>query len=314
MELLFTDETGTEELKQYLGFLDVDIKFKNLKGKLIVATNEVRDLIGATMYNLCLIEYKKPATDNTKNKDFIFNVANAIAIQGYRKYAPHNDLAHTTQGRIARLEANQKSPFSWQIEADNKALEKSYYEALDALIKYLDNNIDAWKNTDEYKTTHNLFISTASEFDGFFPIGNSRLLFQKLAPGLRLCENNEIKSRVGKELFDTLKASAENNEDLVYKIKEATAYFALAWVMRRFSVQLFPDGVLQSFTSDRMNVRASKPAENNEAFQVAAYFEIDAKTAFVEIENIISERNKTTDTVIQPISIEPNTNDKFISL
>lgn len=313
MELLFTDETGTKELKEHLGFLDVDIKYKNLKGKLITATNEVIDLIGKTTYNLCVVEYKKLDTDTEKNNDFIFTVRNAIAIQGYRKYAPHNDLAHTTKGRIARLEDKEKSAFQWQIAADNEALEKSYYEALDALIKFLDAEIEEWKETEEYKTTHNLFIASAKDFDQFFPIGNSRLLFQKLAPGIRLCENNEVKARLGKTLFEAIKNDASTNDSLLYKIKEATAYYALAWAMRRLSVQLFPDGALQGYTSDRLSVKATKAPENNEAFQVAAYFEKDSKTALLEIEQMIKEINKDPNTIVEPLTFNANANDKFIS-
>lgn len=313
MDLLFTDAIGTKELKEHLGFLDVSLKFENLKGKIRTATNDVINLIGKTTYDLCVVEYLKPDTDTEKNSDFIFAVRNAIAIQAYRKYAPHNDLSHTTQGRISRLEDNQKSPFQWQIAKDDAALERSYYEALDDLIKYLDVNIAPWKATDEYKITHNLFIKTAQDFDQFFPIGNSRLLLQKLAPGIRLCENNEIKSRLGKTLFDALKASEEDNEALVYKIKEATAYYSLAWAMRRLSVQLFPEGVLQGFTSERLSTKATKSAENNEAYAVAAYFEIDSKNALTEIEEMVAELNRQPSDTIEPLKFTVKKDDKFIS-
>ena len=145
MELLFTDSTGTQELKEHLGFLDLKIAFENIKGKIITATNDVIKLIGSETYNLAVAEYKKEETDETKNNDIIFHVRNSIAIQAYRKYAPHNDLSHTTSGRLNRLEEGQKSPFQWMIDADNKALERSYYESLDDLINYLDANIESWR-------------------------------------------------------------------------------------------------------------------------------------------------------------------------
>lgn len=313
MELLFTDSTGTQELKKHLGFLDLKIAFENIKGKIITATNDVIKLIGAETYNLAVVEYKKAAADNTKNNDLIFHVRNSISIQAYRKYAPHNDLSHTTAGRLNRLEDNQKSPFQWMIDADNKALERSYYESLDDLINYLDANIESWKETDQYKKTHALFIKTAQDFDDIFPIGNSRLLFLKLAPGIRLAETNEIKPRIGKTLFDTLKATPETNEDLLKKIKDACAYYAMAWAMRRLSVQLFPEGILQGFTSDRLIINANKPSENNEAFAVAAYFEIDANKVFLEIEEIITELNKPANTVTQPLKFNANKSDSFLN-
>lgn len=313
MELLFTDSIANQELKDLLGFLDMDIPFANMKGKIKTATNDVINLIGKDTYDLAVVEYKKLDTDTNKNHDLIFAVRNPIAIQGYRKYAPHNDLSHTSQGRLNRLETNQKSPFQWMIDKDDAALERSYYEALDDLIKYLDENIAAWKTTDQYKVTHNLFINTANDFDDIFPIGNSRLLLMKLAPGQRRCENKHIKAIIGKELFAELKADPTTNEELVAKIKEATAYYALAWAMRRFSVQLFPEGALQAYKSDRLTTNASKPAENNEAYSVAAYFEIDAKETFAEIEQIITDMNKADAEPVAPMTFQSNKNDKFLN-
>ncbi|NCP84522.1 MAG: hypothetical protein GW823_06420, partial [Bacteroidetes bacterium] len=198
MELLFTDNTGTAELKDLLGFIDVNIPFKNIKGKIKTATNDIINLIGQETYDLAVVEYEK---ESGADLDFIFAVRYPIAIQAYRKFAPHNDLSHTAAGRLNRLEENQKSPFQWMIDKDDDALERSYYEALDDLIKFLDLNIVSWKATDQYKLTHKLFLNNAFDFDSFFPIGNSRLLLLKLAPGIRLCENKEIKPRIGAELF-----------------------------------------------------------------------------------------------------------------
>jgi len=310
MELLFTDNTGTAELKDLLGFIDVNIPFKNIKGKIKTATNDIINLIGQETYDLAVVEYEK---ESGADLDFIFAVRYPIAIQAYRKFAPHNDLSHTAAGRLNRLEENQKSPFQWMIDKDDDALERSYYEALDDLIKFLDLNIVSWKATDQYKLTHKLFLNNAFDFDSFFPIGNSRLLLLKLAPGIRLCENKEIKPRIGAELFAALKEDASEYESLLDKIKEACAYYSLAWAMRRLSVQLFPEGALQGYKSDRLNMKASKPAENNEAYAVAAYFEIDAKNAFDEIESMIYEINKEPTDLVEPMTFIAEKTDSFLN-
>lgn len=313
MEILFTDSTGSAELKTLLGFLDLDIPFANLKAKIKTATNDVVNIIGDVTYNLAVLEYKKSASDNTRNDDLIFSVRYPIAIQAYRKFAPHNDVSHTSQGRLNRLETNQKSAFQWQVDKDNAALERSYYESLDDLIKYLDSNVTAWKDTKQYKSCHNLFINSASEFDDIFPINNSRLLMLKLAPGIRRCENKEIVSRIGKNLFDELKEDFSKNEELYLKIQEACVYYALSWALRRFSVQLFPEGAFQGYQSDRLTQNASKPAENNEAYSVAAYFEIDAKETFIEIEKEIKKLNTQPSEAVEPLTYKVEPNQKFLS-
>ncbi|NCP91136.1 MAG: hypothetical protein GW827_13055 [Flavobacteriales bacterium] len=83
--------------------------------------------------------------------------------------------------------------------------------------------------------------------------------------------------------------------------------------MRRLSVQLFPEGALQGYKSDRLNMKASKPAENNEAYAVAAYFEIDAKNAFDEIESMIYEINKEPTDLVEPMTFIAEKTDSFLN-
>lgn len=313
MNLLFNDATGNVELKELLGFLDLDLKFQNIKSFIVSATNDIVDLIGLDTYNLAVAEYVKQSSDNTKNTHFIFMTRFPIALQAYRKFAPHNDISHTNKGRLNRIEENEKSPFEWMIEKDNQALERRYYEALDGLIKYLDDNVESWKETDNYKLVHSLFVSTAKDYDDIFPINNSRLLLLKLAPGIRRCENKDIKSRIGIDLFNTLKATPNSNPELLQKIKEACIYSSLAWGMRRLSAQMFPEGVLQSFVSERLTISAKKAPENNEALTAAHYFDKDAKEVLIEIEGIIEEINLQVDEVIEPLTFDPDSTDLFIN-
>lgn len=313
MKLLFKDATGNVELKSLLGFLDLDLKFANIKAKIITATNDVINVVGQEMYDLAISEYEKADDATDKNNDIIFNFQYPIAIQAYRKFAPHNDLSHTNKGRVNRIEDKEKTPFEWMIEKDNQALERSYYEALDDLIRYLEKNIAAWKETDSFKKTHELFITTAAEFDDVFPIGNSRLLLLKLAPGLRKAEDEEIKPRIGAELFTSLKEDASTNVLLVKKIKEAMVYKALAWGMRRLNAQLFPEGVLQGFISDRITMNARKAPEFNEAYTAAHFFEEDSKTVLIDIESIITKLNQIVGEEIAPMIYQSNSDDKYLT-
>ncbi len=321
MILLFTDTTGNDELKELLGFLDADLKYKNLKSDIISATNVIVELIGQTIYDLAVIAYAKPAPSQAE-KDLIHAVRYPIAIEGYRTFAPNKDLAHTNKGRVTRIEDKEQAPFEWMIERDNVAMERKYYKSLDDLITYLDNNhLDAWKVTESYKDTHNLFIRTTRDYDKYFPIDKSHYLLIKLAPGIRLSEDNDIKSRIGKDMYDTMKTALKagnsvSDEDLLEKIKEALVYKSMAWAMRRLSVQLFPEGVLQSFVSDRLTIKGKRPSMKSETEGAAQHFDKDADKVFIQIEQIIT----AIDLLANPITItEEETfpyfdeNDQFIS-
>lgn len=305
MKVLFqtTGTAGNTELKELLGFIDADLKFKNLMPDIITATNDVIDLIGIEVYKKAIEAYNDGNTDE-ENKPFVYAVRYPIAVNAYRLNAPSNDLAHTNNGRKMRQDNNEKLPFQWMIDNDNAALEKRYYRALDDLIKFLDHSkveheltttlYTIWTNSDAFKTTQKLFIRTVSEFDEVFPI-QSRLLLIKLAPGIFKCEQYDIRPRLGVEKFKALKEALKSNTpitdetdlELIRLIREASAAYSLAWAMPRLSVQLYPEGVLQHVTSDKATTRGAKPTLKSETEAAREAFMEDANRAFVEIEKLL---------------------------
>lgn len=310
MDLLFqtTGTAGNTELKELLGFIDADLKLKNMIPDIITATNDVIDLIGKEVYDKAVTAYADGTIAN-EDKPFIFAVRYPIAINAYRLFAPSNDISHTNNGRKMRQDEGEKLPFEWMIDRDNDALERRYYRALDDLIKYLDRLADgdlktAWISSDAYKASHNLFVRTVADFDRFFQI-KSKFLMIKLAPGLADCEDYEIRPRIGAEKMSTLKSMLKANEaiteakdlELIRLIKKASVAYSLAWAMPRLSVQLFPEGVLQHYTSDMATTKGFKPTLNSETESARQAFMYDTKRVLAEIEELMKPAPEPTEDV-----------------
>lgn len=316
MKLLFTiDDAGSDILNDLLGFSDRDFKIEYLKNDLISATDELIEVIGketyASIYEL-LDDQESDETDN----ELVYRARVAIAVNAYRSYAPDNDISHTSSGRKQRSEENERAPWQWQIDLSNKSLERKYYKAVDALLAFLDDHVASWRGTDAYKATHALFVRTTRDFDNYFNIGRSRLLLIKLMPGLRRAETTEIFPRIGKTLYDDLKAKLKASdpvdEVLLEKIKEVCVYKAMAWAMGRLSVQLFPEGVLQFRTSDRLSTQASAPALKSEPEAVAQKFEGDANKALKELEEMVAKINQVAQPYVPP-ALQFDDNDVFVT-
>lgn len=330
MKLLFqtTGTAGNTELKELLGFIDADLKLKNLIPDLTTATNDVIDLVGDEVYKKA-IECYNEGTISNEDKDFIFAIRYPIAVNAYRMIAPSNDLSHTNNGRKMRQDENQKQAFEWMIDRDNAALERRYFRALDDLIKFLDRSkveneltttlYTIWTNSKAYQATHNLFIRTVADFDKHFTI-QSRLLLIKLAPAIWDCEQYEIRPRLGTEklteLKQALKAGTQITEakdlELIRLIQKASVSYALAWSMTRLSIQLYPEGVLQHVTSDRATTRGAKPSVKNETQEARQAFEADFNRVILEIERFVAP--VPTIDECQPINPEIIYGDKFMSL
>jgi hypothetical protein len=305
MKVLFNTTTtaGNTELKELLGFIDADLKLKNLIPDIITATNDVIDLVGIEVYKKAIEAYNEGTTAE-EDKAFIYAIRYPIAVNAYRLYSSSNDLAHTNNGRKMRQDDGEKLPFEWMLDRDNAALEKRYYRALDDLIKFLDRSkvedeltttlYSIWTNSEAFKATHDLFIRTVKEFDDVFPI-NSRLLLIKLAPGISDCEQYEIRPRVSVEKITALKLALKENTPLtdatdialIRLIRKASVAYSFAWAMSRLSVQLYPEGVLQHVTSDKATTRGAKPTLKNETQEAAQAWRLDFDRAIKAIETLL---------------------------
>lgn len=324
MKLLFKTDTsaGNTELKEMLSFIDADLKIKSLQRDIETASNEVIDLIGQDIYDLAVAAYELE-TISPEDKSFINAVRYPIAIQAYRLYAPTGDVAHTNNGRKMRQDDGEKLPFEWLLDRDNKSMEIRYYRGLDELIRFLDKTDDTelltlWKESEAYKLSKELFVNSTSEFCKVFQI-ESRLLFLKLAPGLKDCEDYKIKPLVGKEKMTALKHALNSGEDLsnesdielVRLIKVASVFHAMAWSIPRNLVNLYPEGILQHYTSDRATTRGAKPTLKSEPTETRQAFEADAEKAFKAIQKLLSPPPVTE----PEVNLLPNQlyGDKFFS-
>jgi hypothetical protein len=294
MKLLFNHGSynGSTELKSILGFIDADINFVKVKPDIITASKDMLKLIGKDMYaRIC--EIYEAETIDADDEHLLYLVRYPIAVRAYTLLAPSNDIAHTTNGRKMRQDTNEKQAFEWMLDRDNEALAKRYYRALDDLLEHLE-DVEAWKGTEAYKATHKLFIRTTFEFDEFFPI-DSRLVLMKLGPGIRQCEQNNILPIIGQERFNNLKTSlqtvtelSDDDKQLLYLVQEACAYYSLSWAMMRLSVHIFPEGVLQAYTSDRMSTQGKLPAVKSEPEAARQAFAADAAAVLQKIEGLVS--------------------------
>lgn len=317
MKLLFNkDGQGSKEIQEILGFTDKDIKFEKLKPTIIPATDDLISLIGKPIYDIVMNIYEGGSASES-DTEFCNRIQYVILLDAYRNFVIDNDLSHSPNGRFNRVEQNQKIAFEWQIERNNKSMERKYYKAIDALINYMDANVESWTSSDAYKASHNLFVRLTKDFDFYFNIEASRYLFIKLCPGLRKAEQEEILPRIGKIKFDELKSKLKDNDDsydatFLELIKQATVYLALSWGIPRMSAQLFPEGLLEVADTSRLSLAARKSIADNRAEALSQRFKSDAESVLLKIETHIKIINKP-EIEFQPITPNFNIDENFVN-
>ncbi len=310
------NNTASAEIRTLLGFTDKDLSFEKLQPTLITAVDDVVAIIGTPTYDIIIGYYEATNPPTDLQLDLVKRLQYAVVLDAYRNFTAENDLAHTPNGRVARVEENQKIAFEWQIERSNRSMERKYYKSLDALIKNLDANLPSWKTSDAYKQTHNLFIRTVDDIQDYFNINDSRLMMIKLASGFRKAEIDEILPRIGSEKFDDLKTKLQSNtavDSILLKlIKEAIVFKSLSWTIARLSPQLLPEGLFLPADVSRLTTSAKKAHEKTQAEALSQRFKIDAENAFIRLEEYIKKLNAPTATI--PDKITPNFNpcDNFV--
>lgn len=245
MKILFTkDSHGTGEMQEILGFSDADIPVAKVWPYLRTASREIYEIIGKTNYQICETVSNGEIVASEEHSDLYDLVRYAVALNAFRKHAPLTDISFTNEGRTFRRDEHEVSAFEWQIDKSNDAMERSYYEAVDELITFIMDS-EELEPSDYMTQFSGLYVPNLKTFQKFININNSHLLYFKLAPSLRLCEQREIINRLG-DKFSEYKLPINKDSYITNLIQNCCVYFAMADGIQKFSVQLFPEGLMKA--------------------------------------------------------------------
>lgn len=245
MKILFTkDSQGTGEMQEILGFSDADIPVAKVWPYLRTASREIYEIIGKTNYQICETVANGEIVPSEEYSDLYDLVRYAVALNAFRKHAPLSDVSFTNEGRTFRRDEHEVSAFEWQIDKSNDAMERSYYEAVDELITFIMDS-EELEPSDYMTQFSGLYVPNLKTFQKFININNSHLLYFKLAPSLRLCEQREIINRLG-DKFSEYKLPINKDSYITNLIQNCCVYFAMADGIQKFSVQLFPEGLMKA--------------------------------------------------------------------
>jgi hypothetical protein len=314
--------TTNTEIKDLTGFIDADFDYDNIKPSIIDASKEMIKLVGKEIYNKAY-ELYNIASPTDEQEEFVALMQRSIILNAYLMYAKTNDLSHSNNGRRMRNDDREKVAFEWQLDRDDDNQEKNFYRSLDYLIDFLesleiytgtDTDLLAmseiatiWINSEAKKKEKAIFLNSVDQFAIYYPI-ESRFVFLKLKGIIKQCEDLEILPRLGNDKFNALKQHVLNNttptetkdRNLLDEIAHACAAYALSRALMQFSINLFPQGVLQYSKSDRASTTGKNPALGTEAKAAANYYREDFERYCLRIENNVKPTPEPTDKVVQP--------------
>lgn len=238
MKILFNKEQEGE-IREVLGISDADIEVAKVWPYLRTASREIYSIIGKENYEICEAEFAEPS-ENEENQELLDLVKYAVAGYGFKEWAKVADLSFTNNGRMFRRDDHSVGAFEWQINKSDAELDRAYYRALNEVMAFISDS-DTLSSSDFILQFRGLYVPNLSEFQRYVHINDSHYLFFKLAPSLRLCEQREIIGRMGTRFQEYKKIKDSHIFTLIQNI---CVYFAMADGIQKYSVQLFPDGLM----------------------------------------------------------------------
>lgn len=307
MKLLFNKaNAGQAEVKALLGFMDADIKYKNLETDIELNTPYLIEFISEPVYEKIAVFYETDQTGNGAEqlKPILKAAQLYILLKAYLDYAANGDIIHSNNGRKIHFGSDQKTPWDWQIMADNASLERRAYKSLDAIIDLLTAaGYNEWKDSDQFKASKSLFLPTTNEFHKIYPINHSGQLYYRLVPFMADIEQEIILSILGEEKFLQLKAETpsptSNDGQLLLYAKKITAYRVIERAWRILPEEMLGEKVNYKISDkDRADLRDKRAAE---LLKRAAVYERD-------LERVLAKSNETAYSVDQLHGIKAGKN------
>lgn len=279
MRILFNKSAnGAQELKELTGSYYANNAFDKIKTELLLETEKVIDLIGEAIYTRAETHYYSnryqsrdqgnPQTDLEKlNDDLVQHIQLPIALSASIKFYQSNLVSHEDAGRKVKLdETKEKMAWEWMIDRDDDAHTRKAFATQDRLIRFLDKKeMLEWKDSPQKTATRELFINTTEAFNDVYPIDNSPRFFYGSLPFNKEVQRNIIKKALGEQYADLLLYFQqpveidETKERLLALVKAAIPVHVMILAIKRFSVQVLPEGVVQQFKSISESRNASQP-------------------------------------------------------
>lgn len=307
------DNNGAEELRSLTGNYYANNNFENMPGLILLATSELKKIIGASVYGLAETAYMSKE-ENPDNIGLVPYVQLPIAINAALNMYRQNDVSHEDSGRKVKIDANnEKIPWQWQLDKDDEIQLDKYYSAVDALIDYLDEvNLTEWKNSDYKKATKTLLINSATKFDRYYPIGGSGRMYILLLPFLRETEL-KLKRQFGTDWARYLTADEsesgsgssgiglgdpENNDaEVLEYLLPAIPLLTMSVAVKRLPLGVIPKGIVRNYSTSSDSRDTSNAASASEIKEMSDWMEDQAEELIDMAKRI---RNKTTDIQLLP--------------
>lgn len=244
--------------------------------------------IGKEQFDELVAAYEPPIDDETDDDKLIAirMAQKVIANLGYMLGLPVLSLSIGTSGIQISTNENAKQAFQWQVADLKDSLADLGFTGLEELLTFLGSKpdvFDKYADSDECKKQKQLLINTAVDFDSYYHIKSSCIIFQTIAYIIKRVEDQTLAKLVGPVFLQSLKVEELSDKkkilvDSYLKPGLALATIAKALVERVVSLENGQIGY--NFKGRTENMKESQSATNQQISATCDQLVADANLFF----------------------------------
>lgn len=265
MALFNKSGQGSAELHDLTGTFYAANRYENIAVEIEAATAEVARTIGTALMKRAEQYYSSEmySPTGTSLDDILVRMLRLpVACLAMRRYFQQNIVSHEDSGLKLKVGDDEKVPWEWMFDRDDRALQEKYYRSLDALYDFLeDNDVPEWTTSPLHEAVQEAIVHGMADFERVYPIDHSYYTYFMLLP--LIVEMQEARLRpVLKERWDTM-VSGENRP-VLRLAQRYVILLAMATAVERWSLEVFPQAIARRFTPSYQGNRESTAATTAE--------------------------------------------------
>lgn len=282
MMLIDKAGNGAEELQQLTSSYYANNDFDRVRTLWVLEENQMTKLVGADLMARALSHYRSydfqkssPSAEEAKNDKLVQLLQIPIAYRTTLRYYQLNTVSHETSGRKVKIDReNESMAWEWMIDKDDAAQLRMAHETTDMLIDWLEaHQIAEWMGSENRKASRELFVNSIGLFQQAYPlVDHSQSFFYTVVPFLREIQNNALKKALGTHYTPLLQrwTSGETEsgsgsagggipsldedleefyDSLLRYVQTVQPLLTMVIAVKRLSLQVMPEGVMQHFKS-----------------------------------------------------------------
>lgn len=293
------DKNGSMELYRMTGTFKASTDFAAIANDIDDAVYELKSMVGK------VVDYAEEAYENDVECDVLPLVQRAVATKALYHFAQNTGLSHGETGRKMKVDENEKVPFEWMVDRDDRELKERYYRALDRLFRYLDSDDgkSLTKSLGDIPGSSfraELIVKDIAAFERVYPISGSYYTFHSLIPLMF-----EAQGRLA-DMLEIKRSDVPSNGSTIKYI----VLSALAIALGRWSLSIFPLEISRQFAPSYQGNRQTQPATLAELDRTKHNFEAEAREAYIAASVAIKGDNPEAGRDIMP---ENDPSNKFFT-